>query len=167
MTHLFGNLTCLELYIFHRDTNTSDDEDLDTYESFAYKSLFRNRTDPGPPLRQLLANMPHLKTLAIGSSHYVDDEDGIRYPASLQDVIRSGQTWRNLKRLRLEAIETDRGELVEFLARHQRSLVELTLKDMHLIHTSWLKHQACRGALSHVFGYDRMSAEHSERRVPL
>lgn len=93
-------------------------------------------------VRGLLACMPNLETLSIVFIYQDESDNGVDppiYQASLSDLIPAGARWPNLEYLQLEIVETERAELMAFLLRHKESLLELHLKDVRFVSSSWLR----------------------------
>ncbi|KAK3320271.1 hypothetical protein B0T19DRAFT_284927 [Cercophora scortea] len=141
---IFQNLTRFELSIHchsefvdenrphDEDNNPLDDDDTDHVDEC--RRVMRTGV-----IRKLLRKMPNLEVLSILFSEHDFDGDEAIFPASFSEIIPADQVWPNLETLRLGSIETDREELVAFLVRHKESLMSLSLQDIRLIETSWLK----------------------------
>ncbi|KAK3689731.1 hypothetical protein B0T22DRAFT_462112 [Podospora appendiculata] len=139
---MFHNLTRFELSI-HCHSEFADefgDENgsLDDDDDFDHVEECRRVMRTGV-IRKLLRKMPNLEVLSILFSEHDYDDDEAIFPASLSEIIPADQVWPNLETLKLGSIETDREELVAFLVRHKESLMSLSLQDIRLIETSWLK----------------------------
>lgn len=94
----------------------------------------------GHPLREILRNMPRLKTLKISFAHSSSgDMISPCFAADLSDILAPGYCWEHLQELHLQGIDTTRHSLMETVQQHQSTLQKLSLEDIGLKGTSWHK----------------------------
>ena len=91
-------------------------------------------------LARILRGMPNLADLEIEFAELHAMPFGtLPSPAYLADVVPLDHTWPKLRRFAISNIETERQEILAFLARHKSSLESVDLGPARLTSTSWRK----------------------------
>jgi hypothetical protein len=91
-------------------------------------------------LARILRRMPNLADLEIEFAELHAMPFGtLPSPAYLADVIPLDYIWPKLRRFAISNIETERQEILAFLARHKSSLESIDLGHVRLTSTSWRK----------------------------
>ncbi|KAI1503773.1 hypothetical protein F5X99DRAFT_417045 [Biscogniauxia marginata] len=96
----------------------------------------RHQTETGI-IAEFLKAIPSLTDISIGFT--MASEMPLRYPSTLSNIITDGFKWKNLRRIRLFAIESERQDLMAFFELHKETLRSVELRDCRLITTSWTR----------------------------
>jgi len=147
MLDLFQNLTHIEMDILaveeqqQQHAPWADDMFDDIPDATIAKQLEECRTTMQKGvLRRALENMPNLVTLDIAFEEYIDRMAGVyNAPVTLGDIIPLDHVFKRLKTFKISNVESDRQEIIKFLARHKESLTHVSLGAIKLAKTSWLQ----------------------------
>ena len=125
-------LRTLELYLTtrcdHQDDEWLLDEEGHEDEVYVCAQYFE---DSGR-LRDFLTSAPHLEDLTV----HFDTETAMRPAARLSDIVGAFH-WHSLRLASFSKISTTEEELIDFYARHAKTLRKIRIESVHLDEGSW------------------------------